>query len=140
MDASLSPVWIAAIVVGWCVAFALIWSGVVALLGALSGWRALAARYADPTPPARYAHAGVSGSLRGVAYRHVLRVQLDATALHLAVHPLFRIGHPPLRIPRSALQRGDSGSFFGRRYVRLRIGTPVRVELVLPDTVLEGLV
>lgn len=138
MTASLSPLVILAIALGWLCAFVLFWVMVVSLLAWISGWRALAARYRDLGLRERYSRQRVSGSLRGVGYNHVLRVHQDTHCLYLAVHPLFRIGHPPLRIPWREIERREERNFRGWPRTRLRLGRPPVADLVLPGAVLDA--
>ena len=113
-------------------ALPLFWWGVVTLLGAVGGWRALAAAYAAPdaaplsgTPCWR----GQSGNLNGyMNYNGVLRVCADPRGLGLSVMVLFRPGHAPLLIPWSEIAASHTAGFFGP-WVELRFARAPRTVL-----------
>ena len=95
------------------IVFPAMWSGVCFLLALIGGWRSMARRYryqGQSQPPMHYATA----RLGVVNYRSVMRVGADAAGLHLAVMVLFRVGHPALHVPWSAVGRIEkSKGFFG---------------------------
>jgi len=63
-------------------------------------------------------------------YGGVVRVTAASDALYLSVVFLFRIGHPPLRIPWNEINFGRT-KFFLRTYVVLTLGNeemiPMRI-------------
>jgi hypothetical protein len=123
---SLSP-WLLPILLPFAlIAVAGVWLVVVWLLALLSGWPALARRYAhDPG-------AGSDGAqLRGqvlavgpVAERSITRITPTAEGLLLEVHPLFRFGRPTVLVPWSEI-RADRGG----RVPRLRLGAATTLRI-----------
>lgn len=107
------PAWLVpVIVVGFFVAFAVIWSGVCALLALTSGWRAMAARY--PLPEGLRGQGLASGwSIRvGLArYNGVLHFEATPQGLVARVMRLFPF-HAPLLLPWSALELRRGGALF----------------------------
>lgn len=96
---------IIAIVVAFPIFFIGMWSGVCYLIGAIGGWQSLARKYetAKDTPldqkfTSEYGKFGVSN------YKYTLTVGFSKSGLFFANNPLFRIGHPPMLIPWSAVR------------------------------------
>jgi hypothetical protein len=84
--------------------FPAMWCGVCFLLALMGGWRSMASRYryqGSRLPALQY----TSARLGVVNYRGVLRVGADTGGLYLAVMVLFRVGHPALCVPWSAIGR-----------------------------------
>jgi hypothetical protein len=83
----------------WLVAvlFPLLWIGVIAAIGVLSGWRRLGMRYREERPFHGNLWRFQSGRMRwGMGYNNCLTVGADGLGLHLSLLFLFRVGHPPL--------------------------------------------
>ncbi len=103
-------------------AFVAWWSFVCFLLGLVSGWRGLAARYRTelPAPPDQRSFLG--GTVGWVNHRGTLQLGVAEDGLDLRVLVLFRPGHPPLRIPWDDIT--DEGDGFGLFYevAKLRLG------------------
>jgi hypothetical protein len=95
-----------------------LWLGVLHLLSALGGWRALASRYAAGAMPAGERFAFRSAHLGGVSYGACLRITAGPGGLGLAVLPPFRPGHPPLVVPWPDV-RAESERVFLVQRVRL---------------------
>ncbi len=94
------------------------------------GWARLAGAYAhDGRIPERRFRFRSAGFRWGAGYNRGVHFAVDSQALYLWVHPLLRIGHPPLRIPWSDI-----------RPSAVRAGWVRRVDLELanaPRTVLR---
>ena len=92
---------------GFCVFFPMMWLSITGLLASVSGWATLAQTLAwtGPLPSRTTSH--VTAMLRVVSYRGVLTLASDADALYLAIMPLFRFLHPPLRIPWGQIRVSD---------------------------------
>ncbi|HMN30645.1 MAG TPA: hypothetical protein PKE45_21010 [Caldilineaceae bacterium] len=107
-----SPIWlIVAIVVGFLVIFPLFWCFVVWVISLIGGWRRLAQVYRTsetPSGPRLFAYFVLVGI---ASYRNTVALTATPAGLHLAIMPLFRVGHPPLLIPWSALRGGGPASF-----------------------------
>lgn len=117
------------IVVVFPVVFVGMWMLVCLILGQVSGWARLAARYAVAEPD-RGTSLLTSGRVGFVNYNNALRVGADECALHLSVLKLFAVGHRPLAIPWSAVRISAQKTLFFK-WVRFEIseGPTVRVAL-----------
>lgn len=96
---------IIAIVVAFPIFFVGMWSGVCYLIGAIGGWQGLARKYEttkdtqlDQKFTGEYGKFGISN------YKYTLTVGFSNNGLFFATNPLFRIGHPPMLIPWSAIR------------------------------------
>ncbi len=93
---------------GWfpVVMFVGMWLLVVIVLGRISGHVMLLSHFPPVDAPTRQRFRFASGNMRGVVYRHALRVALSERGLHLAPAWPFRpITHPGIpRIPWAELR------------------------------------
>ncbi len=112
--------------------FLVIWSlgcKVVSLLG----WNSLTKLYTALSPAKGTLHSAQSitigrfGNYTGCATLHT-----DARGLHLAVLPIFRISHPPLFIPWSAVRFLKENHGFLRTSFLYDLGTPRVIRIALP--------
>ncbi len=85
------------------VGFIGIWSGVCWLLSWLSGWQRLARHYRTENPPTGTPSGPFWAMMGPVSYRGTLTLQPAAEGLYLTMMVLFRVGHPTLLIPWSAV-------------------------------------
>lgn len=116
------PAWL---VVLFPIFFLLLWFGVVGLLSAVGGWRALARRYAA-VPAAREGEvhylctASLGPRLLPVNYRSCLTIEVQDQGLRLSVLAPFRFMHPPLFIPWTAVRDcREAGTVFRHTAVTL---------------------
>lgn len=94
--------------------FVAFWVFVCSVLGLLSGWRGLGARFpSDGEEPAGTLHFR-SGRMNGfVNYNGVLHLGAGPRGLHLGVFFAFRAGHPTLLVPwDQVVVKGESKLFF----------------------------
>lgn len=125
-----SPIWLPlAIVLGFFVVFPLFWSGIVLLIGQLSGWTSLGTQFRARTPVAGQQVTGMR--VGWASYNNVARVEATPEGLGIDVFVLFRPGHPPLRLPWSEVRFDGRHQFLFLKQVHLRLG-PQRVRLILP--------
>lgn len=129
------------IVAIFLVVFTLFWSGVVWLIAALGGWRRLAGLFGTDRPPNPDAQTFqmVSGRLGTSQYSGVLRVDVQADGLRLAVFPFFRPGHPPLLIPWGEIVSVERRQVLFLSAFVLTIGDPRVATLQLPERVIEAM-
>jgi len=138
------PIWLVlAIVAGFLVIFPVFWCFVVWLISLIGGWRRLAQVYqTSETPGGRglFAHFVLVGI---ASYRNTVTVRITPAGLHLAVMPLFRVGHPPLLIPWHALRGGEPTSFRWLLGVRFQVLGPASnlplTTLALPEAIVAQL-
>ena len=95
-----APPWLLpAILIGFPILFAALWSFVCWLLSILGGWSRMAERFATTEPPSGQRFAGQTGRAGLSNDNSVLTIHVSPSGLRLDVFPLFRIGHKPLLIP-----------------------------------------
>jgi hypothetical protein len=102
-----------AIVIIFPIFFGGIWSGVCYLIGAVGGWQNLASKYetakntvVDQKFTDEYGKFGVS------RYKFTLTVGFSKGGIFFANNPFFRIGHPPMLIPWSAIRIVSNDGLF----------------------------
>jgi hypothetical protein len=134
------PSWhlVLCILVGFAVVFPLFWCFIVWMLSWVSGWRRLSRRYASGSRPvAGERHAGVTGMVGLVSYRHVLTLHFAGDGFFLEPLVLFKVGHPRLFIPWSEVTRRGSFAVLWWRAARLGVGESVVATLSLPADLVE---
>ena len=102
-----------AIVIVFPIFFGVLWSGICYLIGAIGGWQKLATKYetakdtiVDQKFTGEYGQFGVS------RYKFTLTVGFTNAGIFFANNPFFRIGHPPLLIPWSAIKIVANNGFY----------------------------
>ena len=123
--------------------FATLWASVLYLLAMVSGWNALSKRFRfkgrfyGGTWPFRSARMRFY-----VHFGNCLTTGADQSGLYLTVFPIFRIGHPPLLIPRSEVVviSGETGLIFKKRELRLgrHESIPLRISSSLFETLRQS--
>jgi hypothetical protein len=113
------------------------WCAVVGFLSLLGGWSRLGSRYATDKTPRGTALRWQTGAVGLVSYRNVLKIDVAQDGLFLAMPWPFRIGHPPLFIPWSAVQGATATQMLWLRQVRFGVGKPAIAHLRLPAKVFE---
>ena len=86
--------------------FAIMWLGICTLLSRLGGWHTLAKRFPIyPMRPGRsyYAASMWMGSPLPASYSGCIRIRVSPDGIGLRIWPMFRVGHPPISIPWSAV-------------------------------------
>lgn len=78
---------------------------IMPLVAKISGWSLLATHYAAQLPFSGDTFRFRSAQFRGHSnYGNCLTFGTDAFGLHIAVFPLFRLGHTPLYVPWSEIR------------------------------------
>ena len=86
-------------------ALAVFWMTVGGLLSLLGGWSRLARRHRAAPGGPRASRSLESGYVGWVRYRNLLSIGVGPQGLFLAVLPMLRFLHPPLRIPWTSVKR-----------------------------------
>lgn len=112
-------------------AFAGMWSGVCYLLSKMSGWQALAEKYA-----ARGLYSGEtslwqSGRMGFCSFRSCLTLGINHQGLYLALLPLFAMGASPILVPWQAVSAVTRKKIFFMTYTEITIEFPPVVTLQL---------
>ncbi|MDE3164112.1 MAG: hypothetical protein KGL64_12710 [Acidobacteriota bacterium] len=120
-----------------------VWALVGLLISSLSGWWVLASRFSTDEQP--FGEVKTAGPLfYGIYlrfwthYSSVVRITAAHDALYLSVLFLFRIGHPPLRIPWNEIQFSTT-TYFLRRYMVLTLGTNEQIPLRISQRMARNL-
>ena len=135
MDA-LNPVVFAPLL--FLIAFPVFWCGIVWVLAHSGGWARLGQHYATHQTPRGAPFRWQSASVGWVAYNHVLRVDAAHEGLFLSMPWPFRVGHPPLFIPWTAVHDPTEQRMFWLRFVRFTVGSPPLVRMRLRAEVYEA--
>jgi len=133
---------------GWAffIFFILMWCSISLILSYISGWQELAKHYKTTQPSPNNMSYMKTGRIGITRFRNALNIGTTSDALYLSVFPFFRLGHPPLLIPWSAITRVEQVSrwFWLTDYYRLQVGSPRITTLMLPkrslanvETILE---
>jgi hypothetical protein len=106
--------------------FVIMWVGITAVLSVVGGWGELGRRFPATTRPDGETFSFVSGALNAgmlpVGYGNCLFVTVGSAGVRLSVLFLFRILHPPLLIPWTAIEAvtRERHWFTWRTVVRIR--------------------
>jgi hypothetical protein len=120
-----------------------LWALISLLTSSLSSWWVLASRFSTTEQPS--GDVKTAGPFLYVVYLRlwthyssVVRVTAAHDALYLSMLFLFRIGHPPLRIPWNEIQFSTTTYFF-RRYMVLTFGTDEQIPLRISQRMARNL-
>lgn len=123
--------------------FVAVWALACLLVGSMSGWSALAARFKKQSEP--YGETRSTGPwfytvyMRfWVHYSSVVRITAADDALFLSVLLPFRAGHPPLRIPWNEI-RPSRAKYLCRRYMVLTLGLQEQIPLRISERMARNL-
>lgn len=106
------------------VLFLVIWCSTCALIAAC-GWNKLAFRNTAFSPPEGEKISGQSIRLSLLAnYKGCITFHVSKSGLHMSVMKIFRVGHPPLFFPWSAVRYcRDQDTMLGKRHL-YDLGSP----------------
>lgn len=114
------------------------WCAICLLLSRLGGWRRLAESFPVSSGPSGKCFIMQSGKVGVVSYGGCLTVHNSPTGLFLSVWWLFRLGHPPLFIPWSAIRNVRTRRYLWTENVVFEVGSRDVVTLQLSKRVFEG--
>ncbi|MCC7502355.1 MAG: hypothetical protein IT229_07480 [Flavobacteriales bacterium] len=118
--------------------FPLFWCLISFMIGHTSGWGRMHERYGGPPGPVPPCRSFQAGRIGGAKYNGVLRIAHDPFGLYLSVIFLFRVGHPPLFIPWSAIGAVSRSMELWMERVRFTVGHPVITTMELPLSAVKG--
>lgn len=116
--------------------FAALWCAICFLVSLLSGWYSLSKRFRKQSEP--YGETRIAGPLfysvrmRFGNYGNSIRLAAAEDALYASVLFLFRVGHPPLRIPWDQIQFRRK-KFLWLRYIVLTLGDRERISMRISE-------
>jgi len=73
-----------------------------------------------------------------VNYGNVIRLTAAEDALYISILFLFRISHPPLRIPWAEIKMAET-KFLWRRYVFLLLGNEEKIRMRISERMARNL-
>jgi hypothetical protein len=100
----------------------------------ITGWHALAERFAAKAPPRNTVNKwqdGGAGTIGLIRMKSLLRAAVEEHGLYLAFPQWISFAHRPLLLPWSELHVADDRTFLGVRVVTLHVGKPRLARLVL---------
>ena len=121
---------------GIAIGFIALWCAIGYFVSFFTGWLALARRFKKQSEP--YGEIRSAGPFFYTLYMRfwghyssVIRLTAAGDALYASVLFLFRIGHPPLRIPWDEIRFGRT-KFFFRTYIVLTLGNEEKIPMRIP--------
>ncbi len=120
------------------VVFAGMWCGICLVLARLGGWSRLAARFPAQAPPGGTRFSMQSARIGLVNYNGCLTIHTSPEGLHLAIWALWRLGHPPILVPRDAIGTVKPGRFLWWKFVDFKVFTPQPVKVRIAASVWEA--
>ena len=118
------------------ICFVAFWCAIGYFVSFLTGWLALARRFKKQSEP--YGEIRSAGPFFYTLYMRfwghyssVIRLTAAGDALYASGLFLFRIGHPPLRIPWDEIRFGRT-KFFFRTYIVLTLGNEEKIPMRIP--------
>ncbi len=122
---------------GFAIFFVALWCFVCFSISILGGWFSLSGRFralAEPCGDIKTAGPffyGVKMRFR-INYSSVIRLAAAEDALYLSVLFLYRVGHPPLRIPWTEIKMAGT-KFLWWRYVLLTLGNEEKIPMRISE-------
>jgi hypothetical protein len=123
--------------------FLALWCSVGFLVSFLTGWFSLSRRFKRQSEP--YGETKTAGPFFYTIYMRfwghysgVIRLTAASDALYASVLFLFRIGHPPLRIPWDEIRLSRT-KFLFRTYIVLTLGDEEQIPMRIPVSMASNL-
>jgi len=114
--------------------FILLWVGLTLLFSFIGGWRELARFYSYQSQAIDKKRYMQSASMRGwMGYKGCLTIGANPEGLYISVLFLFRVGHPSLFIPWSAIKIGRK-KVFGFPMLVLKFAQTPSITLAIPQS------
>jgi hypothetical protein len=129
--------------IGFIVFFLVLWCTVCFLISFITGWHALVRRFRKQSEP--YGETRTAGPFLYTVYMRfwshyggVIRVTAAGDALYLSVLSLFRIGHPPLRVPWEEIQFKRT-RYLWLKLIQLTLGDEEKIPLRISERMARNL-
>ena len=111
--------------IAFLVLFPLMWSGIVALIAEIGGWKRISRKYPELDIPMGELIDSYSMTTFGIGlfgnYRGSMNIKVYESGIHLVPMFFFRINHPPIFIPWEAMTGYHFGKFFFTSRLILRL-------------------
>jgi hypothetical protein len=118
--------------------FVLFWMALLELLSRASGWKRVAQRYRALTVPEGQKFSMQHCAFGWADYNGCVTIIVAPEGVYLALWPPFRLSHPPLLIPWSALHVLKVKPTGWVKEVKLAIDDPPLARLTLPYKIVEA--
>lgn len=120
--------------------FAGFWLGMTWLIGWLSGWHALAARFPDRTLSATQQFTWRSGRMGpiGARFNNILRLDVCSAGLRLSLPWIFAVWNRPILVPWDDIQTTRVDGVLVNEVV-LTLGRPKAGTLTISETLAKAL-
>jgi hypothetical protein len=122
---------------GFALFFLTLWCLISLIVSFMGGWHRLSLRFCAQGEP--YGDTRTAGPFSyGVqmryrlGYNNVIRITAAEDALYFSILFLFRIGHPPLRIPWNEIHI-DRDKFLWQRYIVLTLGNEEKIPMRISE-------
>ncbi len=119
----------------WLLLIPIAWVVICVLLSRLSGWWRLSNQFSDADFAADESAWFRSASLSGIQYSSCLNFAVNDRGLRMSVIFPFRIGHPPVVIPWSAMHAIEAENKLFSHRVKVSMGSPTAMRAALPGWV-----
>ncbi|WP_342374423.1 hypothetical protein NVS55_24010 [Myxococcus stipitatus] len=122
---------------GFLLLFVLGFALVSRVVSWMSGWHGLARQFRTDGPAPSNLRNFTSGKIGWLDYKNCLAVGGDEQGLYLVPNLIFRLFHPPLRIPWSEIHDREITSFFFVRLDAFRAGedsTRIRLRAAVTES------
>lgn len=119
----------------WLLLIPIVWVAICVTLSRLSGWSRLAKQFSDADFIADESAWFRSASLSGIQYSSCLNFAVSGHGMRMSVILPFRIGHPPIVIPWSAMHHVEAENKLFSHRVKVSMGTPTAMRAALPGWV-----
>ena len=127
------------VVVVFPIFFTTLWISITWLMSFIGGWGRVAKRYpAIARPDEGLMLRRVTGMFGMARYKLVLTTITTETGIYIESRKVFRIGHPPLFIPFSAMHGLRKQTLFFWEYVAFDVDEPALASVRLPSKAFEG--
>jgi hypothetical protein len=128
---------------GFVVFFVALWCSICFIASFISGWHTLSGRFTKQSEP--HGETRTAGPFLYTVYTRfwshyggVIRMTAASDALYLSVLFLFRLAHPPLRIPWDEIQITKT-RFLWRRLIQHTLGSQEKIPMRISERMARNL-
>jgi hypothetical protein len=116
-----------------------LWCAISLLISRIGGWRRLAQHFPARSQPSGKRYSMLRAKVGWASYKNCLTVYSSPEGFFISVWALFRLGHPPLFIPRAEIHNPTARRFLWMETVTFDIGSPRITTMQLPKKVFGDL-
>jgi hypothetical protein len=115
-----------------------VWCAVSLMFSTIGGWRRLAESFPARGQPSGRRFSWQGAKVGQVRYHGCLTIYSSADGLYFSMWLPFRLGHPPLFIPRGAVRNLTTRRFLWAESVVFDVGSPSVATISLAKAIFEG--